>query len=123
MFDSDSSSKTTDDALLHVVKFRFGGPAELQAEWSDWLDNVHVPAVLAVPGVRSFTRYGRLGADRDFLTVWLIDGPHVFDHPAYLESRGWGPWETHMDQWTISLLEHARAPRRFGSAREEDSPL
>lgn len=108
---------------LHVVRFRYGGPDEDFEAWSSWLNDVHIPAVLAVPGIRSFTRYGQLDSDRDFLTVWLIDGPHVFDEPAYVEARGWGPWEGHMDQWTISLLSHVRPPRRFGTATVTDAPL
>jgi len=111
------------EGYFHVVRFRYGGPADLQAEWTDWLDNVHVPAILAVPGIRSFTRYGQLGSARDFLTVWQIDGPHVFDEPAYVAARGWGPWEEHMEHWTISLLHNARQPRRFGATRETDAPL
>jgi hypothetical protein len=108
---------------FHVVRFRYGGPQELFAAWAAWLDHVHIPAILAVPGIHSFRRYAELGSDRDFLTVWLIDGPQVFDEPAYVAARGWGPWEEHMEHWTISLLRHAREPRRFGTARASDSPL
>ncbi len=112
-----------DDEYFHVIRWRFGGPDELFAEWSRWYDEVHVPAILAVPGMRSFTRYGHLGSDRDFLTVWRMDGPHVFDEPAYAEARGWGAWEPHIEHWTISLLEHARPPRRNGAVEDGTTPF
>jgi hypothetical protein len=121
MNDNADSHNGTD--YFHVIRFRYGGPDELFAAWSAWLDDTHIPAVLAVPGMRSFTRYGQLGSDRDFLTVWLMDGPHVFDEPAYAAARGWGPWEGHMEHWTISLLQHVREPRRFGTAAPGASPL
>jgi hypothetical protein len=114
---------TAGDEYFHVIRWRFGGPDELFAEWADWYDNVHCPAVLAVPGMRSYTRYGQLESERDFLTVWRMDGPHVFDEPAYAAARGWGNWEEHIEHWTISLLQHARAPRRFGTAQATDAPL
>ena len=108
---------------FHVIRWRFVGSDEEFTRWSQWYDDVHVPAILAVPGMRSFTRYGQLGTSREFLTVWRMDGPQVFDQPAYAAARGWGPWENHIERWTISLLEHARAPRRFGAAGEGESPL
>jgi hypothetical protein len=113
----------SDDPYFHVIRCRFGGPIELLAEWNEWYDNVHVPAILAVPGIRSFTRYGQLRSERDFLTVWQIDGPHIFDEPAYAAVRGFGAWEEHMQAWTISLLTNARPARRFGSAMPTDVPL
>jgi hypothetical protein len=108
---------------FHVIRCRYGGPEERFEEWNEWYDEVHAPAVLAVPGMRSFTRYGQLGSGRDFLTVWQLDGPQVFDEPAYAAARGWGPWEEHMEHWTISLLQSARPPRRFGTAQPGDAPL
>ncbi|GAA1515437.1 hypothetical protein [Nocardioides humi] len=108
---------------FHVIRFRYGGPEEQRADWQAWLEDVHIPAVLAVPGMRSYTRYGQLGSDRDFLTVWQLDGPHVFDEPAYAAARGWGPWEGQMEHWTISLLQSQRPPRRFGTAGPRSAPL
>lgn len=119
----NAKEQTSGGDFFHVIRCRFGGPDNLMPEWTDWYDNVHVPAVLAVPGMQSFTRYGQLGSERDFLTVWQLDGPHVFDEPAYAAARGWGPWEEHMEHWTISLLQSVRAPRRFGSAQVTDAPL
>ena len=120
---NDTQEVPGEAQYFHMVRFRYGGPDELFAAWTGWLDHVHIPAVLAVPGIRSFRRYAELGSNRDFLTAWLIDGPHVFEEPSYVAARGWGPWEEHMEQWTISLLRAAREPRRFGTATASDPPL
>jgi hypothetical protein len=100
-----------DVAYYHVVSCRFGSPEHL-AEWMDWYENVHIPAILSVPGIRSVRRYAEIGEANSYLTIWEIDGPRVFDEPAYVKSRGWGPWEPYLIEWTISLLERHRPERR-----------
>lgn len=100
-----------DMAYFHVVRCVFGAP-ELLGKWTQWYETVHIPAILAVPGMRSVTRYAEIGSDNSFLAVWEIDSPAVFDHPAYAEARGWGPWEPYIREWSISLLEQHRPERR-----------
>jgi hypothetical protein len=73
---------------------------------------VHIPAILAVPGMRSVRRYEEIDSDNSFLAIWEIDSPAVFDHPAYAKAKGWGPWEPHISEWSISLLEQHRPERR-----------
>jgi hypothetical protein len=104
--------ETDDVAYFHVVACQFGAPDRLD-EWQDWYDNVHVPALLAVPGMRSVRRYDERGTSDKFLAIWEIDGPHVFDEPAYQAAKGFGSWEPFVKEWTISLLERHGPERRF----------
>jgi hypothetical protein len=92
--------------LVHVTLAE-GAPA---ADFDRWYDDVHVPALLGVPGFRSATRYRRLDAPRRYLAEYEIDGLEVFDRPEYREATGWGPWEESIEAFraAVYVLDEVR---------------
>jgi hypothetical protein len=55
-----------------------------EAEFHDWYDHEHGPARLAVPGIRTATRYRALdGETPTWLALYELDGPEVIDGQEY----------------------------------------
>jgi len=76
--------------------------AEVEAEWSRWYDEVHLPDALACPGVLSGRRYCTVGevseSDRGqgrrttaklWTTVYELDSPAAVGTKEFNAMRGW----------------------------------
>jgi hypothetical protein len=76
--------------------------AEVEAEWNRWYDEVHVPDVLACPGVLSGRRYlatgeivenhhglGKRFAARVYTTIYELESPDVVTTKEFSAMRGW----------------------------------
>lgn len=79
--------------------------AEVEAEWSRWYDDVHLPDALACPGVLSGRRYRSVGeiaeSDRGergrtratlWTTIYELDSPAAVETKEFTAMRGWGPF-------------------------------
>ena len=75
---------------------------EVESEWNEWYDNVHLPDALACPGVLKGTRYvsvspasltdhGEKGTDdaKVYTAVYELSGPEALDSPEFQAMRGW----------------------------------
>lgn len=87
--------------------------AEVEAEWSRWYDEVHLPDALACPGVLAGRRYASVGAisesDRGqgqrvakklWTTVYELDSPAAVETPEFNAMRGWGGFAPHVRSQT-----------------------
>lgn len=76
---------------------------EVEAEWSRWYDDVHLPDALACPGVLAGRRYVSQGeiseSDRGqarrtptrlYTTVYELASPAAVDTKEFAAMRGWG---------------------------------
>ena len=76
--------------------------AEVEADWSRWYDEVHLPDALACPGVLSGRRYATVGevseSDRGqgqrtarklWTTVYELDSPAAVTTKEFATMRGW----------------------------------
>jgi hypothetical protein len=79
--------------------------ADVEAEWSRWYDEVHLPDALACPGVLAGRRYCSVGevseSDRGqgrrtkvklWTTVYELDSPAAVATKEFAAMRGWGPF-------------------------------
>ena len=79
--------------------------AEVEAEWSRWYDDVHLPDALACPGVLAGRRYCSVGevseSDRGqghrtkvklWTTVYELESPAAVQTREFTAMRGWGPF-------------------------------
>ena len=79
--------------------------SDVEAEWSRWYDEVHLPDALACPGVLSGRRYRSVGdvseSDRGerrrmhvtlWTTVYELDSPAAVETKEFAAMRGWGPF-------------------------------
>ena len=75
---------------------------EIEADWNRWYDDVHLPDVLACPGVLRGRRYKsaadgtelargeqRSSARRIYTTVYELSGREALRTPAFQAMRGW----------------------------------
>lgn len=87
--------------------------AAVEAEWSRWYDEVHLPDALACPGVLSGKRYvstGTVGENdrgnrtaspaRLYTTIYELSGPEAVETEAFLAMRGWAQFTPHVRSQT-----------------------
>jgi hypothetical protein len=72
---------------------------ELEAEFNDWYDKEHIPALAAVPGVLSARRF-RGSGNRTYVALYHLD------HPDVVESAEWKT--ARESDWTTRLKPHFR---------------
>ena len=90
---------------------------EVEAEWNRWYDAVHVPDVLACPGVRGGRRYVSAGdvseSDRGrtersrrriYTTIYELDSPEVTATAQFQAMRGWHQFAPHVRSRTVAVL-------------------
>jgi hypothetical protein len=81
---------------------------EKDAEFNDWYDGLHLPALKQVPGVRSARRYATEGTttlDRDavgqetarrYLTLYDLESPAVMESAEFAGVPGFGDLGKHV---------------------------
>jgi hypothetical protein len=90
----------------------------VEAEWSRWYDEVHLPDALACPGVLSGTRYVSVGAVGEntngtrtqssaklYTTVYELAGPEAVETPQFTAMRGWAHFTPHVRSQTRVVME------------------
>ncbi|HZT87596.1 MAG TPA: hypothetical protein VFA12_06480 [Stellaceae bacterium] len=71
-----------------------------EAEFNDWYDNEHVPALAAVPGVLCARRFRAVSANRRYVALYHLVSPDVQATPE---------WKAAADtEWTRKLRPHFR---------------
>ncbi|MCW5748844.1 MAG: hypothetical protein KIT36_21830 [Alphaproteobacteria bacterium] len=96
---------------------------QVEAEWNRWYDRVHVPDVLACPGVHGGRRYVSSGEAslsengerravprKMYTTVYEITGPEALQTPQFLAMRGWHQFAPHVRSSTQVFM--ARGDQR-----------
>ena len=83
--------------------------AEVETEWNQWYDTVHLPDALACPGVLRGRRYAQTGtasqsdrgtssrtANKVYTTVYELAGPEAVTTPEFQKMRGWYHFAPHV---------------------------
>ena len=96
---------------------------EVEAAWNRWYDEVHVPEILACPGVHRAVRcetsepaavrgFAPRPEDsaRGYIAIYDIDGPEVLQTPEFAKARGWREFAEQVKSTTRVY----RRRRRFG---------
>lgn len=107
MADADDATRPN-PRWAYTVRFGIAAPSPTRlAEFETWYEDVHLPRLLAVPGVHSATRY-TLRADATgahHLTVYEIDGPEVLASAPYLALPGWEHWRPLVVDWHRAIYQ------------------
>jgi hypothetical protein len=87
--------------------------AAVEADWNRWYDEVHVPDVLACPGVVAGRRYVSVGdiseSDRGerrqtarklYTTVYELESPAAVTSKEFVAMRGWHHFAPHVRSQT-----------------------
>ncbi len=87
--------------------------AEVEADWSRWYDEVHLPDALACPGVLAGRRYcsaaavsesergkGRQVKVKLWTTVYELESPRAVETPEFAAMRGWDRFAPHVRSQT-----------------------
>jgi hypothetical protein len=96
---------------IYVVRSEFAD-GQLEQDWNQWYDEVHVPELLTVPGFRSAARFQERGAAHRYLALYELDGPQVFNEARYEQITGWAHWQPHIVDWTRALYQRVPFPSR-----------
>jgi hypothetical protein len=75
--------------------------AEVETDWTQWYDTVHLPDALACPGVLHGRRYAQSGeAGKVYVTVYELAGPEAVTTPEFQKMRGWYQFAPHVRSTT-----------------------
>ena len=75
-----------DAPWLYTVQADCADPAQ-EAEFYDWYDNEHMPALAQVPGVLRARRYTAVSGSPRSLSAFELGAREVFESPPWLEAR------------------------------------
>jgi hypothetical protein len=71
-------------------------PKSLEQRFTELYDAEHVPALMAVPGVRSCSRYKLVWTDSEdmpeYMAIYDVDAPDVPKSPQWREASATGEW-------------------------------
>jgi hypothetical protein len=73
---------------------------EFEAEFNEWYDKEHIPALAAVPGVLSARRFRGTSGNRKYVALYHLASPHVQDSAEWKKARE--------SDWTDRLKAHFR---------------
>ena len=75
--------------------------AEVETDWNQWYDTVHLPDALACPGVLRGRRYAQSGeVGKVYVTVYELAGPEAVTTPEFQKMRGWYQFAPHVRSTT-----------------------
>jgi hypothetical protein len=73
---------------------------EVEAEFNEWYDKEHIPALSAVPGVLSARRFRGGSGNRKYVALYHLATPEVQDSAEWKQAR--------QSDWTSRLQPHFR---------------
>jgi hypothetical protein len=73
---------------------------ELEAEFNDWYDKEHIPALAAVPGVLCARRFRGTAGNRRYVALYHLASPDVVESAEWKQAR--------QSDWTSRLQPHFR---------------
>ena len=73
---------------------------ELEAEFNEWYDKEHIPALAAVPGVLAARRFRGVSDNRKYVALYHLAAPEVQDSAEWKAAR--------QSDWTSRLQPHFR---------------
>lgn len=75
-------------------------PPELEAEFNEWYDKEHIPALAAVPGVLCARRFRGTSGNRKYVALYHLADPDVVESAEWKAAR--------QSEWTSRLQPHFR---------------
>ncbi len=111
-------TEPSDETWYQLVHVGFNGDADRVKAFHKWYEEVHIPAMVATPGIRSCSRFAKLGSDSTFLAIWEIDNLDVYQHPTYLAARGWGEFAPNIEWCRVIECKREGPERKFGTAAD-----
>lgn len=96
------------DTASTVLLWMLEAPPEVDAEWNDWYNTEHVPALMQVPGFLNGARYRRAathrgGAPIGYLAYYELTSREVLESDAYRTNRA-SLGEGMQRAWTERML-------------------
>ena len=82
---------------------------ELEAEFNEWYDKEHIPALAAVPGVLCARRFRGRSGNRKYVALYHLTSPSVVESAEWKQAR--------QSDWTTRLTPHFRDHLRLVTKR------
>lgn len=83
---------------------------EVEDDWNEWYEEVHLPAILKCPYVLSGKRYVYENTERRYLTVYSLSSEEAVTTPEFQQARGWGDFSENV-RFTTRLYRRVKRGR------------
>jgi len=105
------------DQTQAVLVVRTDIEPEHEDAFNQWYNDIHLPEIVGVPGIRSGRRYRMLEGDEAFpgdgvpayLAIYELDDPSAVRSAEFAERRGWGPFASQVTNNKAALYVLLRA--------------
>ena len=87
-----------DDRYLHIVMVNV--PPEVEKEFNEWYERVHLPDILACPGWLNARRYTVLEGGPKYMAVYELAGLWAYETKEFLRAKGFGKFESYIKNLT-----------------------
>ena len=84
---------------------------DVEAEWNDWYNAVHLPEILRVPGFISGRRYRAVEGGPKYMALYELEGVDAFTSEAFQRAKGWGKFAPHISNRTLNVYEAIQPTR------------
>ena len=87
-----------------LMEIRANIAPEKEQEFNQWYNNVHLPAVLAVPGFISGRRFQRVSGDEiRYMALYELGSIDVLKSEAFKQVSGWSEFEPYIlkQSWNV----------------------
>ena len=86
---------------------------EVEKEWNEWYDTIHLPEIVECPGFRSAQRYVAQEKDRtrSYVSVYELNDRNALESAEFNQRRGWGPFVNRVRFKTLQYKRIAQIER------------
>ena len=78
---------------------------EVEAEWNEWYDQVHLPEILKVTGFISGRRYRAVEGSPKYMALYELESVNVLTSEAFQRAKGWGKFAPQISGRTFNVYE------------------
>jgi antibiotic biosynthesis monooxygenase (ABM) superfamily enzyme len=86
---------------------------DVEKEWNEWYNTVHLPEIVECPGFKSAQRYVAHEDDgsRSYVSVYELTDKNALESVEFNQRRGWGPFVKQVRFKTLRYTRIAQIER------------
>ena len=86
-----------------IMEVRVDIDPEMEDEFNEWYNNVHVPGIVNCPGFISGRRYRSVRGEPSYMALYEIESVDALKSDEFKEESGWYQFESHIKNFSWNL--------------------